>query len=247
MSCCMCFYLKSQLDFWSLEFVPTSGTRTTRVLIHFRLAWWAHHASTAQRVAAGSQGKNSLSSRHKNTEWCELDLVKHLMSTTFCNTHCNPCHRQFIPITCGCTQYALRSKALDGDMSRYMCCQVRVSQITWAVNVLQKSRKRASFRLFLSSIVGIFQLLWLQSRIMRWAELPRSLFIPRKLLLQQYGCFGYKEHGHRAVSASHGTTHTTYNWRGASNWHLTAREIASQACCELVQITWLMRIYLPPQ
>eukprot|EP01038_Epipyxis_sp_PR26KG_P017279 gene17279-23826_t len=30
---------------------------------------------------------------------------------------------QFIPVTCGCTQYALRKKVLGGDMSKYTCFQ----------------------------------------------------------------------------------------------------------------------------
>ena len=36
--------------------------------------------------------------------------------------HC--CYfRQFIPLTCTCTQYALRVKALEGDMTKYSCFQ----------------------------------------------------------------------------------------------------------------------------
>jgi len=30
---------------------------------------------------------------------------------------------QFIPLTCGCTQYCLRKKVLQDDMSKYICCQ----------------------------------------------------------------------------------------------------------------------------
>jgi len=40
-----------------------------------------------------------------------------------CPRSCLWCCGQFIPYTCGCTQYALRSKVLDGDMSKYECFQ----------------------------------------------------------------------------------------------------------------------------
>ena len=36
---------------------------------------------------------------------------------------CNYDFRQFIPMTCTCTQYALRVKALEGDMTKYSCFQ----------------------------------------------------------------------------------------------------------------------------
>jgi hypothetical protein len=33
------------------------------------------------------------------------------------------CFAQFLPCTCGLTQYFLRRKVLNGDMSQYQCCQ----------------------------------------------------------------------------------------------------------------------------
>lgn len=36
---------------------------------------------------------------------------------------CCWCMGQFIPLTCTCTQYALRVKALEGDMTKYSCFQ----------------------------------------------------------------------------------------------------------------------------
>ena len=37
--------------------------------------------------------------------------------------------RQFCPLTCVCTQYSLRMKALGGDITRYSCFQVIVNDL----------------------------------------------------------------------------------------------------------------------
>ena len=42
-------------------------------------------------------------------------------SYDFFNTHPPPQPSQFLPCFCTCTQYALRVKALEGDMTRYSC------------------------------------------------------------------------------------------------------------------------------
>lgn len=40
-----------------------------------------------------------------------------------CPFSCCWCSGQAIPLTCGITQFLLRRKVLDGDMSKYKCCQ----------------------------------------------------------------------------------------------------------------------------
>lgn len=46
------------------------------------------------------------------------------------------CFGQCFPYTCGCTQYLLRRKVLDGDMSRYVCCQGYVRTCGFGPNMV---------------------------------------------------------------------------------------------------------------
>lgn len=50
-----------------------------------------------------------------------MDVITHCPGGFFtcCPWFCG----QFLPVSCCCTQYLLRRKVLNGDMSEYLCCQ----------------------------------------------------------------------------------------------------------------------------
>lgn len=103
-----------------------SGLKTTRDQMRSKLPCWLLLARNAQKAAVGSL-RESISFNASDTKYPKrASQLTHFSVVGF--TAC----RQFIPYTCCCAQYALRYKALDGDMKRYSCFQVFINRMTSA-------------------------------------------------------------------------------------------------------------------
>ena len=94
--------------------------------INSKLPWWRRLARSARKVVVGFGGESMvlLAFGRKNLIECWPTIL-----ISFADSHS---FRQFFPYTCACTQYALRYKALDGDMTRYSCFQVAIMRMIFA-------------------------------------------------------------------------------------------------------------------
>ena len=112
--------------------ISTLHSYITFIQIHFpawrpstdqtnsKLPWWRRLARSARKVAFGLHGESMIiyffGKKNLIESWPTI-LISFAGSHSF---------SQFLPYTCVCTQYALRYKALDGDMTRYSCFQVAI-------------------------------------------------------------------------------------------------------------------------
>lgn len=103
-----------------------SALKTTRDQMRSKLPCWLLLARRARKVAVGSPRESITFSASDSKYPKRGSQLTHFSVVGF--TAC----RQFIPYTCCCAQYALRYKALDGDMKRYSCFQVFINRTTSA-------------------------------------------------------------------------------------------------------------------
>lgn len=107
---------------------------------------------------------------------------------------------QFVPITCGVTQYCLRRKALEGDMSKYQCCQGYVNICCFTPGTFA-SLLRSSQGWFLNSHTNFFFLIKTNDRVLGRAKLPRPLHVLGGMSLQRLRSVFHSNVHHGQVSA----------------------------------------------
>lgn len=108
--------------------------KTTRDQMRSKLPWWPLLARNAQKVAVGLLRESITFNVSDSKNPKRASQLTHFSVVGF--TSC----RQFLPYTCCCAQYALRYKALDGDMKRYSCFQVVINRTTSASYEVSSTR-----------------------------------------------------------------------------------------------------------
>lgn len=106
-----------------------------------RHRWWKPHVLIVLQAVIGFGGTSTFQS---NIHISRLTIIRvqfylrrffvlNFLSISFVSmTHYidNVIYiRQFCPLTCVCTQYSLRMKALGGDITRYSCFQVIINDL----------------------------------------------------------------------------------------------------------------------